>query len=86
VTAGRPSPTSSPPTVVDAASGALWARAAVVRAAACRTASASAGPELALIGDDSIGRGIVETLAAHRSPAVLMRNHGVFTVGKNGQH
>lgn len=38
------------------------------------------GP-FALIGDDAIGRGIVETLAAHRSPAVLMQNHGVFTVG-----
>jgi len=38
------------------------------------------GP-FALIGDDSIGRGIVETLRASRSPAVLMRNHGPFTVG-----
>jgi L-ribulose-5-phosphate 4-epimerase len=38
------------------------------------------GP-FALIGDDSIGRGIVETLATSRSPAVLMRNHGPFTVG-----
>jgi L-ribulose-5-phosphate 4-epimerase len=38
------------------------------------------GP-FALIGDDSIGRGIVETLDGHRSPAVLMRNHGVFTIG-----
>lgn len=38
------------------------------------------GP-FALIGDDSIGRGIVETLAGHRSPAVLMQNHGVFTIG-----
>ena len=38
------------------------------------------GP-FALIGDDSIGRGIVATLTGHRSPAVLMRNHGVFTVG-----
>ena len=38
------------------------------------------GP-FALIGDDSIGRGIVETLAGSRSPAVLMRNHGVFTIG-----
>ena len=38
------------------------------------------GP-FALIGDDSIGRGIVETLATSRSKAVLMRNHGVFTVG-----
>jgi L-ribulose-5-phosphate 4-epimerase len=38
------------------------------------------GP-FALIGDDSIGRGIVETLTRSRSPAVLMRNHGPFTVG-----
>lgn len=38
------------------------------------------GP-FALIGDDSIGRGIVQTLATSRSPAVLMRNHGPFTVG-----
>lgn len=38
------------------------------------------GP-FAVIGDDSIGRGIVETLAGSRSPAVLMQNHGVFTVG-----
>jgi L-ribulose-5-phosphate 4-epimerase len=40
------------------------------------------GP-FALIGDDSIGQGIVKTLADSRSPAVLMRNHGVFTVGKD---
>ncbi|GGG28626.1 L-ribulose-5-phosphate 4-epimerase [Rhodococcoides trifolii] len=38
------------------------------------------GP-FATIGDDSIGRGIVDTLADSRSPAVLMQNHGVFTVG-----
>jgi L-ribulose-5-phosphate 4-epimerase len=38
------------------------------------------GP-FALIGDEEIGRGIVETLRSHRSPAVLMRNHGVFTLG-----
>jgi L-ribulose-5-phosphate 4-epimerase len=38
------------------------------------------GP-FALIGSDEIGRGIVATLAGHRSPAVLMRSHGVFTVG-----
>src|SRR6185312_6878386 len=38
------------------------------------------GP-FALIGDEEIGRGIVETLGAHRSPAVLMRSHGVFTLG-----
>jgi len=38
------------------------------------------GP-FAMIGDDSIGRGIVETLRDSRSPAVLMRNHGVFSIG-----
>ncbi|MDZ5663391.1 L-ribulose-5-phosphate 4-epimerase [Nocardioides sp. S-58] len=38
------------------------------------------GP-FAIIGDDSIGRGIVDTLRDSRSPAVLMRNHGVFTIG-----
>ncbi|MEV0970725.1 L-ribulose-5-phosphate 4-epimerase [Microtetraspora glauca] len=38
------------------------------------------GP-FALIGGDDIGKGVVETLSGHRSPAVLMRNHGVFTVG-----
>jgi L-ribulose-5-phosphate 4-epimerase len=40
------------------------------------------GP-FAIIGDDSIGQGIVETLKGHRSPAVLMQNHGVFTIGKS---
>ncbi len=38
------------------------------------------GP-FALIGDDSIGRGIVETLRGSRSPAVLMAAHGPFTIG-----
>ncbi len=38
------------------------------------------GP-FALIGDEEIGRGVVETLAGHRSPAVLMRSHGVFALG-----
>lgn len=38
------------------------------------------GP-LAIIGDDSIGRGVVATLAGSRSRAVLMANHGVFSVG-----
>lgn len=42
------------------------------------------GP-FAIIGDDSIGRGIVETLRGSRSPAVLMRNHGVFAVGPNAK-
>ncbi len=40
------------------------------------------GP-FALIGDDSIGRGIVETLQGSNSPAVLMANHGPFTIGKD---
>lgn len=42
------------------------------------------GP-FALIGDDSIGRGIVETLRGSRSPAVLMQNHGPFTIGKDAR-
>lgn len=42
------------------------------------------GP-FALIGDDSIGRGIVETLQSSRSPAVLMQNHGPFTIGKDAR-
>ena len=42
------------------------------------------GP-FAIIGDDSIGRGIVETLRGHRSAAILMRQHGVFTIGKDAR-
>jgi L-ribulose-5-phosphate 4-epimerase len=42
------------------------------------------GP-FALIGDDAIGRGIVETLRDSRSPAVLMRGHGPFTVGADAR-
>jgi L-ribulose-5-phosphate 4-epimerase len=42
------------------------------------------GP-FAIIGDDSIGRGIVETLRSHRSRAVLMQNHGPFTVGSTAR-
>jgi L-ribulose-5-phosphate 4-epimerase len=42
------------------------------------------GP-FALIGDEEIGRGVVETLQGHRSPAVLMRAHGVFTVGASAR-
>jgi L-ribulose-5-phosphate 4-epimerase len=38
------------------------------------------GP-FALIGGDEIGQGIVATLTGHRSPAVLMASHGVFTIG-----
>jgi L-ribulose-5-phosphate 4-epimerase len=42
------------------------------------------GP-FAIIGDDSIGRGIVSTLSGHRSRAVLMQNHGPFTIGKDAR-
>lgn len=42
------------------------------------------GP-FALIGGDDIGRGVVQTLDGHRSPAVLMQNHGVFTIGSSAR-
>jgi L-ribulose-5-phosphate 4-epimerase len=42
------------------------------------------GP-FALIGDDSIGQGIVSTLSGHRSRAVLMQNHGPFTIGTSAK-
>jgi L-ribulose-5-phosphate 4-epimerase len=42
------------------------------------------GP-FALIGDEEIGRGIVETLGEHRSRAVLMRSHGVFALGESAR-
>ncbi|WP_218221120.1 L-ribulose-5-phosphate 4-epimerase [Nesterenkonia sp. Act20] len=42
------------------------------------------GP-FALIGDDSIGRGIVETLEDSRSRAVLMDRHGPFTIGADAK-
>ena len=42
------------------------------------------GP-FALIGSDEIGRGVVATLSGHRSPAVLMRSHGVFTIGADAR-
>lgn len=42
------------------------------------------GP-FALIGDDSIGAGIVSTLGGGRSRAVLMRNHGPFTIGRDAR-
>jgi L-ribulose-5-phosphate 4-epimerase len=37
----------------------------------------------ALIGDDAIGKVVVESIG--KSPAVLLKNHGVFTVGKNAK-
>jgi L-ribulose-5-phosphate 4-epimerase len=42
------------------------------------------GP-FAIIGDDSIGHGIVETLRESRSRAVLMQNHGPFTIGSDAR-
>jgi len=35
----------------------------------------------ALIGDEAIGKVIVDNIG--KSPAVLLKNHGVFTIGKN---
>lgn len=37
----------------------------------------------AFIGDDSIGALVVEGIG--RSPAILLKNHGVFTVGSNAE-
>lgn len=38
--------------------------------------------DFATIGGEEIGREVVRQLRGHRSPAVLMRSHGVFTIGK----
>jgi L-ribulose-5-phosphate 4-epimerase len=35
----------------------------------------------ALIGDEAIGKVVIETIG--NSPAVLLKNHGVFTIGKD---
>jgi L-ribulose-5-phosphate 4-epimerase len=37
----------------------------------------------ALIGGEEIGQEVVKCLSGSRSPAVIMQNHGVFTVGKS---
>jgi L-ribulose-5-phosphate 4-epimerase len=42
------------------------------------------GP-FAPIGSEAIGRGIVETLRGHRSPAVIMASHGPFTIGRTAE-
>ena len=39
----------------------------------------------AMIGGEDIGQAIVETLRGHRSQAVLLKNHGVFTIGKSAR-
>ena len=38
-----------------------------------------------LIGGEDIGRLVVEALEGHRSPAALLRNHGVFTIGEGAE-
>ena len=40
---------------------------------------------IVVTNQSGIGRGIVETLSGHRSPAVLMKNHGVFTIGPSAK-
>ena len=35
----------------------------------------------AQIGDDAIGKVVIESIG--KSPAILLKNHGVFTIGKN---
>ena len=36
----------------------------------------------ALIGGEEIGQEVVRVLRGHPSPAIILQNHGVFTVGK----
>ena len=36
----------------------------------------------ALIGGEEIGREVVRVLRGHRSPALILQNHGVFALGK----
>ena len=42
------------------------------------------GP-FARIGGEEVGAGVVATLAGSRSKAVLMRSHGVFTIGEDAR-
>ncbi|UQN08348.1 L-ribulose-5-phosphate 4-epimerase [Deinococcus sp. QL22] len=37
------------------------------------------------IGGEEIGAEVVRVLRGHRSPAIILQNHGVFTVGKTPQ-
>jgi L-ribulose-5-phosphate 4-epimerase len=39
----------------------------------------------ALIGGEEIGREVVRCLAISQGPAVILQNHGVFTVGKTAE-
>lgn len=38
-----------------------------------------------LIGGEEIGKLVVDTLTGHRSPAALLQNHGVFTIGDRAE-
>ena len=38
--------------------------------------------DFAMIGGEEIGREVVRVLSGHRSPAIILQNHGVFTIGK----
>ena len=46
---------------------------------------ASCSAPVGMRKSESIGQGIVATLSGSRSPAVLMRNHGVFTIGPSAK-
>ena len=39
----------------------------------------------ALIGGEKIGLEVVRVLSGHRSPAIILQNHGVFSIGKNAK-
>jgi L-ribulose-5-phosphate 4-epimerase len=39
----------------------------------------------ALIGGEEIGQEVVRCLAGSRSPAVILQNHGIFTVGRSAE-
>ena len=39
----------------------------------------------ALIGGEEIGLEVVRVLTGHRSPAIILQNHGVFAIGKNAK-
>jgi len=39
--------------------------------------------DFALIGGEEIGKAVIDSIGT--SPAVLLKNHGVFTVGKSGR-
>ena len=70
--------------------GCAWAaRGQEIPCVLTGTADAFGGPipigPFAIIGDDSIGRGIVATLSGHRSQAVIMASHGVFTIGRDAK-